>query len=305
MKPVLYLLFLLFNLFQIHAQHKRIIYCDVDSKPIYFTNFTKKLETGDYLVVKVDIDTALVKKLRYKEYYGTINSLKKSQLNKLFYNRYQIDSTKIWHIHYLRFSNTSSDVKTKTADETKIVFYDKTGDNIAEIIEPTHHKINYYRYYYLKIPNYTDPETDGKKTLIRTYDSSGKKSEIILNKKELFRFLDTLSFRSHKHVYNSKKIKQQIVNEQNNYKGNENVLLIHFIGDKTKKSITENKLNIFYDQNFILKKTFSDGLEMYPNIILFPNGDFYVSSDFKLPKNIIIPKNYNHYKRKWLKKLVK
>jgi len=87
--------------FQLYAQSKKIIYVNENYDIIDFHEFNRKLKSDLFFIAHVENDTAMYKKLRFKVFFGKLNSQKKSQLNKLLYMRNRIDSTKIWLIHYI------------------------------------------------------------------------------------------------------------------------------------------------------------------------------------------------------------
>jgi len=78
---------------------KEIIYVDEKFEKVDFATFSEKLNTQLFLTSLVEMDTIIFKKLRFKEYFGSLGK-KKSQLNKLYHQRYHVDSTKVWLIHY-------------------------------------------------------------------------------------------------------------------------------------------------------------------------------------------------------------
>ena len=96
------LLFILLTLITLdgYSQSKKRIYVDENFKKINFLNFDKKIESNLYNVVGLVNDSAIFKKLQLNEIFGKLDSKKKSQLNKLFLNRYKVDSLNTWYIHY-------------------------------------------------------------------------------------------------------------------------------------------------------------------------------------------------------------
>lgn len=108
--------------FHSYAQHKKIIYVDEAYIPIDAEEFLRKEKSNLFLVATVKSDTAIYKKLRYKEYFGKIDTVTKSQLNKFFHARFSIDSTKTWLIHY---RDTMPNPKLMP-EESGIVYTDST-----------------------------------------------------------------------------------------------------------------------------------------------------------------------------------
>jgi len=103
--------------FQSYSQELKRFYVDETYKEITFQKFNKKLESRLFYTVVVINDTAVVKKLRFKEFFGHLD-IKKKQLNKLFNKRFGIDSTRVWLIHYI---DSLPDV-TKLAKKSGVVY---------------------------------------------------------------------------------------------------------------------------------------------------------------------------------------
>ena len=99
MKIILLIILGLFTLVS-QSQEKKSIYLDENYETISFNAFSKKLESKLFIVTNVENDTAVIQKLRFINYFGDLGSKKKSQLNKLFHKRFQVDSTKVWLIYY-------------------------------------------------------------------------------------------------------------------------------------------------------------------------------------------------------------
>lgn len=101
MRNIFTFLFLIFFTANMHSQSvKTIIYVNEHNEEIDFLSFNKKLESGLFTQNLTINDLSVFKQLIFKEFYGKLDSKKKSQLNKLFLNRYKIDSNTIWYIHY-------------------------------------------------------------------------------------------------------------------------------------------------------------------------------------------------------------
>jgi len=83
-----------------NSQEKKHIYVDENYKEISLKEYRKKVQSKLFFAAIIENDTAIFKKVRYKEFFGNLNVNKKSQLNRLFYKRYNVDSTKVWLIQY-------------------------------------------------------------------------------------------------------------------------------------------------------------------------------------------------------------
>lgn len=109
------------------SQHKKIIYVDENYKEINFLTYKKKLQSNLFDIAKVENDTALFKKLRFIEFYGVLKPKIKSQLAKLFNKKYNIDTTKIWLIHYVDFMPNLEKMPEKSGVELLDSLYNPTG----------------------------------------------------------------------------------------------------------------------------------------------------------------------------------
>jgi hypothetical protein len=121
MKKVFFTILITLITFQSYSQELKRFYVDETYKEITFQKFNKKLESQLFFTVTAINDTAIVKKLRFKEFFGHLG-IKKKQLNKLFAKRFDIDSTKIWLIHYM---DSLPDV-TKMAKKSGVVYIDSS-----------------------------------------------------------------------------------------------------------------------------------------------------------------------------------
>lgn len=101
MKNIFTFIFLIFSTANMHSQSvKTIIYVNEHNEEIDFISFSNKLESGLFTQSLTINNLTVFKQLILKEIFGKLDSKKKSQLNKLFLNRYKIDSNTIWYIHY-------------------------------------------------------------------------------------------------------------------------------------------------------------------------------------------------------------
>jgi len=289
MKKILLSTFLLFFVpLQLFPQSKRIYYSDEEYKQINYTEFSKKVDSKLYLMAIFENDTAIFKKLRFKEYFGHLSAQKKTQLNKLFYKRFQIDSSKIWLIHYI---DSIPNIK-KIPKEVIHHFIDSINKKENREIVLDKESIKNHDYYYLNTPLYND-------------SLHGFLTKRIMNKKELFQFLEHSQYVTHRHINNYNNYRTSISKEKKKMKKYKKIILLHFCSTDLFNSAGKIDEKFFIDPNLILKKTFSDGMLMYNNIIIKPNGDFYLNSDFTLPNHIFNDREYQSLEKKWLKKVQK
>jgi len=249
--------------FQLYSQEKERVYVDENYQKIDFQKFTKKLQSNLFYVAKVENDTALFKKLRFKQYFGNIGLKKKYQLNKLFYKRYQIDTTKTWLIHYL---DSLPDI-AKMPVESGVIFLDSMGNQDGKMLS----------------------ETQYKNSLVR---KSG--NAIYLNTQ--------INNKRHMHIISFSDYKKIIPNEKRKYKKVKDVDLLHFYNYDKGYLKNDINNNLYKDHNLILKRTFTDGMRMYNTIILFANGDFCLNPNGKV-KKLLKPVKFKKEEKKWIKKL--
>lgn len=95
-----FIAFLLF-ISKSYSQHKKTHYVSENNQFIGFLEYQKKIESRLFTITYLKNDTVLIKKLRYKEYFGKLSVIKKEQLNKILKKRFDIDTTKILLIHQL------------------------------------------------------------------------------------------------------------------------------------------------------------------------------------------------------------
>ncbi len=101
MKKILQLLIVLTMLNLSHGQVKDTLYLDTNYKELSKGDFLKRLRSNLFYIAHVENDSVFYRKLRYRQYFGKLDGLKKHQFNKLFRKRYEIDTTKVWLIHYV------------------------------------------------------------------------------------------------------------------------------------------------------------------------------------------------------------
>lgn len=91
------------------AQETPVVYVDENFKPISEVEFQLKLKADYFSEAKIPGDSVVYKKLFFNQYFGTLDQTKKSEIQKLFYSRLNLDTTKIWVIHY---GDTLPDITT-------------------------------------------------------------------------------------------------------------------------------------------------------------------------------------------------
>ena len=129
MKELLFILLLIAAVY-CHSQTKKVFYLNEAFEPISAKEFEFKVNTNFYTNATFANDTTLFHKLRYREYFGKLSMNKKKQLNKLFAGRYNVDTTKVWLIHY---KDSLPDI-TKMSKKTGFIILDSLGNEISEIL---------------------------------------------------------------------------------------------------------------------------------------------------------------------------
>lgn len=123
-KFVTTILFILLFL-EASSQIQKTIYVGENYEQIHESDFNKLLKTNLFDTAKIISDSVIYVKLRYREYFGKLKNGEKSQLNKLFSSRYQIDSTKKWLIHYV----DTLPNKEKMPKYSGVIVYDSVHPN--------------------------------------------------------------------------------------------------------------------------------------------------------------------------------
>lgn len=255
---VIILLFFLSGL--AYSQISKTIYVDENYREINIIDFNKKLKSDLFYSIIAKNDTAIFKKLRFKEYFGKIKKNKKEQLNKFFYNKYKIDSNKVWLIYY-------TDSLPKLNDRFK-----KSNLHLIDTLTAEDIIIRNKRY-------------RGK--IVKPSDSL-RPYTIAL--KDSFRKVAV-----HSHLQESWRKKEK---EYKNIKNVTLMHFYNFNKGYPKKDIISEKW--LKDENHLLRNIFSDGMMQYPIIIIYPNGDFYLNYHYKKLKKILNHKKYLRYKHKWI-----
>jgi len=273
MKFFFFLLFLLSINLNVSSQSKEIIYVNENFEKIDFETYTKRLNSKLFLTSLVENDTTVLKKLRFKEYFGNLGK-KKSQLNKLYQRRYSIDSAKIWLIHYI----DSLPNVTKMPQKSSMLLIDSEGQEV--LISNS----EYSRLYNQQLRK------------CATHDSIIYKGNTV-----------TLGGR-HNHISSYSDYKKNTLKEISSFKKHKKVSLYHFYN--FNKGFPIHEINNFWikDENQILKNTFSDGQLQYKFLLIHPNGDFYASHYFKFlseQNKLLKYKFFKRAERKWLKRVKK
>ncbi len=233
-----YLVLCLFG-FYLTAQELPVVYVDESLQTIPEEVYVNKQKMNIFLEAEIVTDTVIYKKLFYNKFFGTLDKNKKSQLNKLLYQRYQMDSSKVWVIHY---TDSLPDVTTLPKKD-KIVY--KPVDSTQESKEAAlyFNSIN-------RIRSNSFSSTDYHEKLNRT--------------KRYHHF-------SYKSWYNSRK------KEIKKYSKIDNTLLLHFYDYNAGFPAIDKNVKWHKDPYSIIKSIFSDGVKNYSRIIIHPDGDFFVS----------------------------
>ena len=253
-----------------YAQKKKTIYFDENYETISLKKFDKKAGLNFFLVATIKNDTTTFKKLRFKEFFGKLSIKKKSQLNKLFKKRFEIDTTKVWLIHYI---DSLPNVK-KMYKKSGFVFLDSMGDDVGEVLT----------------------KKEFKNVTLSNSSSLVDKNKRYINKR-------------HKHVVDYESYKRIIPNEVEKYSRFKKLELLHFYNYNKGYPTEDIQLEKWFkDGNLVLRKIFTDGIAMYRTIVIHPNGNFYIVAhniSYDKQKNKINFKSYKRAKKKWRKEYEK
>lgn len=223
------------------SQEDTFVFLDVNSNALNYPEYQSKLKLDVFAEVVFSVDTLNFKKLIYNEFFGKIDSVKKSQLNKLMYHRYQIDSTKTWVI---RYRDLLPDIATLPKSK-KTTYFPK--DDSPESIEAA---------------NFLNRNKG--RWIIRGNNSS-------INK---FRKANHLTNRQV--VYPYKELHKITKMIQERYKNKPSVSFINMFAHNEGYPLKNEEVIWFEDPYSIFRNTFSDGIISYKLIIIYPNGDFYI-----------------------------
>ncbi len=225
--------------FYLNAQELPLVYVDENFQKIPEEIYINKQESNTFLEAEIVSDTAIYKKLFYKEFFGTLDKNKKSQLNKLLLQKYEVDSTKVWVIHYV---DSLPDVST-LSKKSKIIY--EPVDSTQASLEAA------------------------------AYLNANRK--FIANKFSTKEFNEKLNRTKHSHIFSYKSWYKSTKKEIKKYRKTDHALLLHFYGHNAGFPETDRDVRWLEDPYNVLKAIFSDGVKNYPTIILHPDGSFFVS----------------------------
>ena len=153
MKGIFTIILLTFFIFKTQSQSKKHFYADEKYNDISQEEFNRKVTSDLFLTVSLENDTVVINKLRFVNYFGDLGSKKKSQLNKLFHKRFQIDSTKVWLIYY---QDTLPNLKVIKNKNTYAILKYKKKHGLADrliVIDEFGHYIHSETKKYKKLKN--------------------------------------------------------------------------------------------------------------------------------------------------------
>ena len=99
MRNSLFILFVLF--FTCSYGQKKEIYYSEKYQLIEKKDFKKRLKSKLFIVTTVENDTAKFHKLRFTEFFGSMDSVKHKQLVSQLTSKYKIDPNRTWYIGYM------------------------------------------------------------------------------------------------------------------------------------------------------------------------------------------------------------
>lgn len=225
--------------FYLNAQELPVVYVDENFQNIPENVYVNKQESNTFLEAEIVSDTAIYKKLFYKEFFGILDKGKKSQLNKLLFQKYGIDSTKVWVIHY---TDSLPDVTT-LSKRSKIIY------------EPV----------------------DSTKASIEAAAYLNSKKRFVANKFSTKELNEKLNHTKHSHRFSYKSWFTSTKKEIKKYRKLDHAVLLHFYDYNAGFPETDRDVRWHEDPYNVLKAIFSDGIKNYPTIILHPDGSFFVS----------------------------
>ncbi|NNC70757.1 MAG: hypothetical protein HKN90_08065 [Flavobacteriaceae bacterium] len=198
------------------TQHLDTIYVDENFEVITREKFKRKTKSGFFLLATINTDTAVYKKIRFREYYGQLNVKKKHQLNQLFFAKYKIDTTKTWLIHYI---DTLPDIN-KLYKKSGVVLLDSLGNDYGNVMSIKRFNQNHIKR--LRKQNRIDFYRTHK--LVRSfkdYKKIAKRENRKLCKNKKLEFL---------HIYGFNK-KYPLQDDEFNWRKDENLILQHVFTD--------------------------------------------------------------------------
>jgi hypothetical protein len=153
-KNCICILLILLNFINSYSQEQPIKYVDEKYAEISFKEYSKRLKSNLFETTLVYKDEIIYKKLRYKEYFGEIPKTKKDQIAKLFLTRYNIDTTKVWFIHYL---DTIPNAE-KMPKVSGIELLDDFGKPIGKFVTNNEYRNNFRKYIQYKHKHVTSKQ---------------------------------------------------------------------------------------------------------------------------------------------------
>jgi len=262
------LLFILFVLLRVncYSQDKEVFYIDERYKEISLTEFESKAQSNFYLIATSSNDTAIFKKIRFREYFGKLDTKKKHQLNKLLYQKHKIDSTKIWLIHHI----DSLPNIDKFREKSGIILLDSLGNEFGKIMNVKEFNFKHAeRLYHQKKINFY--KTHKMVTSYKNY-----KKNAVKEKREFGRFknLELL------HFYNFNK-NYPLENDQFNWKHDSNQIFQKVFTDGNKMYLN---------------------LIIFPNGDFYTHSG---RASLKKQKKLLKKKFYDRLKKDWLNNFYK
>ena len=267
MKKISLLVALSFLVLTSYAQVKDTVYLDEDFKKISLNEFKKKLKSNLFVVTSGNSDSIFYKKLRFIEYFGKLDYNKKHQLNRLFHQRFKIDTSKIWLIRYRDSLPNVNLMHSKSG----VIILDSLGNAISEIM-------SYNKFQKIAYGNAFE----------------------LFSRRELKK-----EYKYYKYVTSYKDYYESASKRIKRFRRNKNLLVLDFFEKNNGFPLDEHKELFYEDYNLILKRIFTDGLFMYKTIVIYPDGNFYAISyqdSLDKQKEMVKYKSYIKNKKIWLTK---
>ena len=125
-KAFVFLYLTVFLSFSLNSQSK-IVYVNEVNKIISQSEFNSKINSPIYQGLKFPLnDSIIIKKIRFKYFFGSLNSKKKKQLFQLLSKRHNVDTSKIMVLHY----DDTLKLKSSFPKRNRTVFYDSLGREV-------------------------------------------------------------------------------------------------------------------------------------------------------------------------------
>ncbi|NLP56592.1 hypothetical protein [Lutibacter sp. B1] len=141
---------------------------------------------------------------------------------------------------------------------------------------------------------------------IELLDSLNKPTGIFISSKDFKKNFKKYFSKNHKHVLNAQDYIKRIEDEKSKIGDNSELIHLYNYNKGIPLDVLKRN-NYFNDENFLIKKIFSDGIIKYQTIIIHPNGEFYVSMFGQFDKEMkLLNKNkFDKHKKSWFKKILK